>query len=92
MQHNRHSLSDMRQTRQENSDRKNPIQRIAVLINAYHSVDNRPVSEQQKKDFKEEVKKEIRYQLKYVGDGIHGHVKASLRSKEYWEGFRDRIL
>jgi len=92
MQHNSYSLSSVRESKEQVSDRKNPLQRIATLINVYHSVDHREASEQDKKNFKRDVAEEISYQLKYVGQGIHGHVKASLKSKDYWESFKERIL
>jgi len=92
MIHNKHMISCAREGREQRMTAKNPLYRIGTLINAFHSVELRPVDDETKTQFKDSVMQEIKRQLKYVSEDIHGHIKASIRSKSYWEGFRDRIM
>ena len=72
--------------------RKNPLQRIAVMINAFHAIDLMYGTKEEKEKNKELLKYEILSNLKYVGKDIISELKASLKNKSIWEDFRKRML
>lgn len=82
-------------SRAKNEDyqtRRNPLQRIAVLLNKYHSVDLLYGTKEDKEYTKSIIKKDIYKQLKYVSEDIHATIKASIRSKDIWDDTKNRIL
>lgn len=89
---NRQSNSIQREGVEEYTLRRNPLQRIAVLMNQYHSVDLMYGSKEDKEYTKQRIKNDIYKLMKYVSRDIHSSIKASFKSKDVWEMTRQSII
>lgn len=89
---NKFSTSLSKEKTELSISRKNPFQRIAVMLNAYHAISDMYGTKEEKEKNKELLKSEILSNLKYVSEDIHSEIKASLKNKTVWEDLRKRIL
>jgi len=89
---NKQSVSITRENKEAFKIKRNPFQRIAVLINQYHSVDLMYATKEDKEFTKSRIKKDVYRQLKYVSNDIHSTIKMSLRSKDIWDDTKDSLL
>lgn len=89
---NKYSSSLSKEKKELSVSRKNPFQRIAVMLNAFHAIDMMYGTKEEKEKNKELLKYEILSNLKYLSEDIHSEIKASLKNKTVWEDLRKRLL
>lgn len=76
----------------QNFKNRHPLEYIGELINAYHSVEHRPWTDEQKKTMKNQIVEEIKQVTNRTNPKLKSDIRLSLKDKEYWNQFRNRIM
>ena len=73
-------------------ERKNPLIKVARLINQYWSIDLMEATKAEKDWAKKRLHNTIMHISKDLGNGANTTIKMSLKSKEFWETSRNSFF
>lgn len=92
MIHNKHTVSSTRAYKQKVKNKNNPLEYIGELINAFHSIEHRSFTKEQKENLRKQITDEIRYTIDKENLTIRSDIKMALKDKDYWESLRNQIM
>lgn len=91
---NRGALSSLRESRQKELDKRNPLVVLTQLVNYYHSIDLMEGTDAEKQWAKDRLYKKISDKMfeARISRPTRSKIFASLKNKRIWEEERDRLV
>ena len=88
---NKYERSVRKGLREKDEERRNPLLKVANLMNVYHSLDDRYMSDEEKIEVKKYIRAEI-YKVRRVSNRLRNMLKSAMGSKELWIKLKDQFL
>lgn len=71
---------------------RNPMEKIGWLLNQFHAIEHMNMSELEKSQAKELIRKEVAKEGKKVAPRLRTMLKEAFKSKEIWEDLKNTYL